>query len=65
VFEEDKDYINELETYLKNLNLSEPYYEYMVKKEKSGKILKLTHICTIKVSVDLLLFVNIAKARHV
>ncbi|XP_022167500.1 tudor domain-containing protein 7-like isoform X3 [Myzus persicae] len=50
VFEEDKDYINELETYLKNLNLSEPYYEYMVKKEKSGKILKLTHICTIKVN---------------
>ncbi|XP_060876676.1 uncharacterized protein LOC132949690 isoform X1 [Metopolophium dirhodum] len=50
VFEEDKDYINELETYLKHLNLSEPYYEYMVKKEKSGKILKITHICTIKVN---------------
>uniref|UniRef100_A0A2S2PIN6 Tudor domain-containing protein 7 n=1 Tax=Schizaphis graminum TaxID=13262 RepID=A0A2S2PIN6_SCHGA len=50
VFEEDKDYINELETYLKNLNLSEPYYEYMVKKEKSGKLIKLTHICTIKVN---------------
>ncbi|KAL5233145.1 hypothetical protein ACI65C_000555 [Semiaphis heraclei] len=50
VFEEDKDYINELETYLKNLNLSEPYYEYMLKKEKSGRILKLTHICTIKVN---------------
>lgn len=49
-FEEDKDYINELETYLKNLNLSEPYYEYMVKKEKSGKLIKLTHICTIKVN---------------
>lgn len=49
MFEDDKDYINELETYLKNLNLSEPYYEYMVKKEKSGKILKLIHICTIKV----------------
>ncbi|XP_025206964.1 tudor domain-containing protein 7B isoform X2 [Melanaphis sacchari] len=50
VFEEDKDYINELETYLKNLNLSEPYYEYMVKKEKSGKLIKLIHICTIKVN---------------
>lgn len=60
MFEEDKDYINELETYLKNLNLSEPYYEYMVKKEKSGRILKLTHICTIKVSVQLLLYINLA-----
>jgi len=59
VFEEDKDYINELETYLKNLNLSEPYYEYMVKKEKSGKLIKLTHICTIKVSVQLLLCLNL------
>ncbi|XP_016658330.1 uncharacterized protein LOC100161737 [Acyrthosiphon pisum] len=50
VFEEDKDYINELETYLKHLNLCEPYYEYMAKKEKSGKMLKVTHICTIKVN---------------
>jgi len=55
VFEEDKDYISELETYLKHLNLCEPYYEYMAKKEKSGKILKITHICTIKVRVQLML----------
>lgn len=48
---DDKDYINELETYLKNLNLSEPYYECMVKKEKSGRSIKLTHICTIKVNI--------------
>lgn len=58
VIEDDKDYINELEIYLKNLNLSEPYYEYMVKKEKYGKTLRLTHICTIKVSVQLFLYIN-------
>lgn len=47
---DNQDYINELEIYLKNLNLSEPYYEFMIKKEKSGRTIKLIHICTIKVS---------------
>jgi len=46
---DDQDYIGELELYLKNLNLSEPFYDCMVKKEKSGKAIKLSHICTIKV----------------
>jgi hypothetical protein len=46
---DNQDYINELEVYLKNLNLSEPCYEFMIKKEKSGRIIKHIHICTIKV----------------
>lgn len=46
---DDHDYIAELELYLRNLNLSEPYYDCMVKKEKCDKIIKLSHICTIKV----------------
>ncbi|XP_025412792.1 tudor domain-containing protein 7-like isoform X2 [Sipha flava] len=47
---DNQDYINELEVYLKNLNLSEPCYEFMIKKEKSGRIIKHIHICTIKVN---------------
>jgi len=46
---DDQDYIGELESYLKNLNLSEPYYDCMAKKEKFGKEIKYSHICAIKV----------------
>lgn len=54
---EDYDYIEELESYLRNLNLSEPYYEFMVKKEKNGRAIKLIHICTIKVCVNQFYFI--------
>lgn len=48
---DDKDYISELESYLKNLNLLEPFYDCMVKKEKYGKTIRHSHICTIKVFI--------------
>lgn len=46
---DDHDYITGLELYIKNLNLSEPYYDFMVKKEKCDGVLELLHVCTIKV----------------
>ncbi|VVC37988.1 OST-HTH/LOTUS domain,Tudor domain [Cinara cedri] len=46
---DNNDYVGELESYLINLNLPEPYYDCMIKKEKHGKKIRHIHMCTVKV----------------
>lgn len=52
---DQEDYVDELESYLKCLNLTEPYFDCKVKKEILGNALRVTHICYVKVCVKFIL----------